>query len=821
MKRKILIAAAAVAALLVVIVAVLPLLVDVDDYRPRVEEALARATGRGVELGELSFSLLPAPSLRAAGVTIGEDPAFGEEPFLRSGALSVRVSPFPLLRGALEIGAVTILSPDLRVTRSAEGWNLSSLMAAPREEAAPGGRDTEAAGVEGPGAVPRSGPAGETGEGTALTIRELNLRGGSITFRDDALHPGRPVQVKARDIDLELTEISPASPMGVRLAMSVEGSGGLELDGTVGPAREGGPGLPVNLHVVARRLQASQLAPYLEAFTGVSLHGGEVGADLTVGGSPPAAMEVKGTVDLAEMSISPLLGEGPPATLDASLRLEGGRKNEVTRLDRGELVVNGTVLSVTGSLSESGGAGHLTARIRAADAGVAGILPVLALLGPLVPEAVGPAGTISVDAALEGRLDRLEDLALSGSASFSGLEIRSTALREPVTDISGSLTLEENQASVEGLGLSLGRSRLEGGCRIRDFDAPVVEVDLNAPMLDVDELLAILSPAGSGTVALSTAPGARPALQVAGIAAPASPAQGGGIPSAPPAPGGGAALPDLEHLTVRGKLAAAQARLLNLELSAFQARVELAAGQARIAETSMSLYGGTFTGDITAELSKSGPPFTVNASLEGVDFNSMAADFSPELDGLLHGTLDAGLQLSGSGLARDQLREMLRGDATFSLVDGRLTTVGVLKDLASALEAAGGRGIGQEETPFSYLGGTFRLKGGRVRTEDLTLESPDIALNGEGTMTMELGLDLELTGLISPEVSAAMVAQRKNLRFMEDKKERIRLDLAVGGTLMEPAVRVDPEMIRRVLKNAARERLGGKLRDLLKGKDDD
>lgn len=98
---------------------------------------LERAFGRPVEVEHFVVRLLPMPELDAERVTIGEDPAFGNEYFLRAEHLDAKLRWSGLLRGHFEFGTVSLSKPSLVLTRNAVGrWNLESWL--PPEKAEPG-----------------------------------------------------------------------------------------------------------------------------------------------------------------------------------------------------------------------------------------------------------------------------------------------------------------------------------------------------------------------------------------------------------------------------------------------------------------------------------------------------------------------------------------------------------------------------------------------------------------------------------------------------------------------------------------------------------
>jgi hypothetical protein len=86
---------------------------------------LERAFGRPVEVAHFNVWILPRPRLNANGVTVGEDPAFGYEYFLRAEQLSASLRWTGLLQGHFEFGTLSLSRPSLILVRNGEGrWNL-------------------------------------------------------------------------------------------------------------------------------------------------------------------------------------------------------------------------------------------------------------------------------------------------------------------------------------------------------------------------------------------------------------------------------------------------------------------------------------------------------------------------------------------------------------------------------------------------------------------------------------------------------------------------------------------------------------------------
>ena len=82
-KNRLLLPVLIVLGVIVVIIVLIPLLVNVDRFRPTIQAQLQSSLGRQVTIGGLSLSLL-AGGVTAENIAISDDPAFNRGPFLKA-----------------------------------------------------------------------------------------------------------------------------------------------------------------------------------------------------------------------------------------------------------------------------------------------------------------------------------------------------------------------------------------------------------------------------------------------------------------------------------------------------------------------------------------------------------------------------------------------------------------------------------------------------------------------------------------------------------------------------------------------------------------
>lgn len=120
--------AAGIAAAVIVVIAVIPLFINVNTFRPLLEDQLTTQLGRQVKLGNLSLSIFSG-NVVARDLTIADDPKFSSTPFLTASSLRIGVETRPLIFDhRLLVRSLEVDSPNIHLVNTANGiWNFSTI----------------------------------------------------------------------------------------------------------------------------------------------------------------------------------------------------------------------------------------------------------------------------------------------------------------------------------------------------------------------------------------------------------------------------------------------------------------------------------------------------------------------------------------------------------------------------------------------------------------------------------------------------------------------------------------------------------------------
>lgn len=193
--KKILLVVGAILAVALLAVLVVPALIDWSRYRTDITARLEEATGRDVRIeGDVGLRLLPAPTFTAERVVIGNIKGrdAGSEPFATAESLNIRLRLAPLLRGDVAVDYLALDRPVINLVRLPDGrvnWDFSTAEPEPATEAA----------------TQPDQPAIDSGDGTAISLNDVRINRGVLTYQS----PGaEPIRIDAINAKIQLGSLS-------------------------------------------------------------------------------------------------------------------------------------------------------------------------------------------------------------------------------------------------------------------------------------------------------------------------------------------------------------------------------------------------------------------------------------------------------------------------------------------------------------------------------------------------------------------------------------------------------------------------------------
>lgn len=207
-----------VLAVLILAVVSLPFLIDVNQFKPRLESALSTALNREVKLGNLKLSILSG-EVTADDLSVSEDQAFGKPAFIQAKSLRVGAEIWPfLISRKLVVTYLTIDQPEIALVQAPSGnWNFSSL----------GGKSAQPAAVRAPGTAPLD-----------LSVQLVKITNGRLKLRRTVGH-WRPLALEQVNIDLRDFSSTTAFPftLSAKWRVAARSSWTARLDRSTPPTR--------------------------------------------------------------------------------------------------------------------------------------------------------------------------------------------------------------------------------------------------------------------------------------------------------------------------------------------------------------------------------------------------------------------------------------------------------------------------------------------------------------------------------------------------------------------------------------------------------
>ena len=367
---------AIVVAFLLLIALVLPLLIDANQFRPRLEAALTQALAREVRLGDLKLSIFSG-GVAAADLSIADDPAFSKTPFIQAKSLKVGVELQPLIFSKkLNVTGIEIDAPQIDLIQSDTGtWNFASL----------GAKSSTPA------------PASSANSMQDLTVKLVKITNGRLSIK--MAGEARP---KVLDkLNIEVKDFAPDVSFPASLSADIQGGGDVKLDGKAGPIdTKDTSETPFDVSLKLNKLDIAK-AGFVRPQTGF-------GGLLSIDGNAASTgreLHLKGAIQAAQLKLAK---NGKPATktVGFDFAINHNLRQRTGALARGEVHIGKAKADLAGTYAEANNATVLHMKLAAPAMEVQELEAMLPALDIVLPQGSSlQGGTASANFTVDGPSD--------------------------------------------------------------------------------------------------------------------------------------------------------------------------------------------------------------------------------------------------------------------------------------------------------------------------------------------------------------------------------------------------------------------------------
>lgn len=273
----------------------------------------------------------------------------------------------------------------------------------------------------------------------------------------------------------------------------------------------------------------------------------------------------------------------------------------------------------------------------------------------------------------------------------------------------------------------------------------------------------------------------------------------------------------LNGLDVDGKVVLAGMQVSGLTIGKVVLKTKIINGVAKIAPLTAQLYQGKLRLEAEVVDGNGQNSYAVSQQLNGVAIQPLLNDLAQTT--MLAGTTNMAFNATGSGLTVTKIKQKLKGQGNFEVLDGALYGINIPQKIRSAKATlTGGTEANSnqtQKTDFSSLTGQFKISDAVFNNTSLMMSAPFLRLEGNGLANIiKSSLDYRLkTTLVSTSKGQGGAS--------EDELAGIAIPLKITGTFSDPKFSLDTSgALKSKLdqeKDRAKDKLKNKLKDKLGG----
>ncbi|MBE0470876.1 MAG: AsmA family protein [Methyloprofundus sp.] len=754
-----------VVVLIIAAVVIIPLVVDLNDYKPEIEAAVKAKTGRTLSIeGELDLSVFPWIGVSTGKLSLSNAAGFKQQAFAVIGESDIKVKLMPLFSKQVEVSTVVLKGLELNLAKDAQGVSNWDDLVKPKEPA-----------NQSPAPSKDRDESNASPALAALAIGGLDIEDSQVSWDDQ--QSGQHVQIK--DFNLKLGAV--AFNQSIPVEMS------LLLNNTK-------PGLTEKLSlstqlVIDESMQKIQLIQLIVNST--------TNGEVVSGGTVDAKIQSDITIDLEQQKIQltqfkldSTLNGGlvPESEVAAHLQsdIAYDLSKQIAQLSQLKIdsVVKGKV--VPGGLFDAHLVTGLTVDLLQETATLKGLqlnTNMINVAGDIAATQIKSAPQYSgvLNIAQFNPKTLMQQLKITVPETTDKQVLQKLALQFNLQGTTDAVALEN-------LVMTLDDTSIKGFARVKQFKNPAIAFNLALDALDVDRYSA---PKKEGA---ASAPAATPAAAVAAATTL--------MPMA-----------TMRELNISGDLSIAKLKVAKLSMAGVNLNVQAKQGILTTKQSIKQLYSGSYNGQIRVNAKGKTPVITLNEKIAGVQLEPLLTDMQPNTPAKIKGAADITAKLEMQGNTIPDIKSTLGGNIDFSVAKGAITGFNVQKMIDMGKLFSQGKDMQEsyanEQTLFSVLQGTATVNKGIINNPDFLLESSTVEVKGAGTANL-------VNEALNYKVQAK-AKQASNARPVAIK---------VGGTFSKPSYIVDAlsmitekeeEKINKAIDKHLGEGAGKAVNKLLKG----
>ncbi|HLV30973.1 MAG TPA: AsmA family protein [Chitinispirillaceae bacterium] len=423
-----------------------------------------------------------------------------------------------------------------------------------------------------------------------------------------------------------------------------------------------------------------------------------------------------------------------------------------------------------------------------------------------VPQEASLGGIIEADVTAKGEVDPVDPskLDVKGKTELKNVTVLWSPLLKPAV-VNGEFNLS-SKAIGENLDVSIGNSSLSMSASVSDYlsllfsdstkslPRPNARFDLKAPLLNVDEIIAVKSDTQNTNGNKQDA---------------------GNTPLIAPLPG-----LDMKGTVTAGKIIYEGIKMENLKMSISVIN--------DIADLNFNtgFSNGIISDIMNADLRNTrNISFSNKLTVKGIEINELLKSFggfvqpknplNKELLNLqksLYGKINLNCNLTGNGATPEDITKSLNGKITAGVNNGKISNSLILAKISDKIE----KFISIDDINFRDLSTILLIADEKVLFEKLSIRSQSSGdWDAKGSVGFDAGLDMNITNKLTKGVSSKILSVQKSGKealkglfqgtklgsaatnliddtgIPSDKDGRITVKLALSGTASEPKVSFD------------------------------